>query len=130
MYGPTTVGYIFEGKHMKLGMEANIIIYLSLYKVYVDNVLERYPDLLQEMNNKPNQLSTNINSMDLDSAKVILKIFSTFYESLNQQALYLHNYMVMYEVLLLFAQASHDEDWEWHLSALDKMVPYFFLMTN
>ena len=49
----------------------------------MDYVLERYPDLCQEMSNKANQLSTSINSMDLDSAKVILKIFSTFDESLN-----------------------------------------------
>ena len=98
-----------------------MIIYLSLYKVYVDNVLERYPDLRQEMSKKANQLSTDINSIDLDSAnnylniinaeaKVVLKIFNTFDESLDQQALYLRNYMVMYELLLLFVRASHDED--------------------
>ena len=106
---------------MKREIGANMIIYLSLYKVYVDNVLERYPDLRQEMSRKANQLSTDINSIDLDSAnnylniinaeaKVVLKIFNTFDESLDQQALYLRNYMVMYELLLLFVRASHDED--------------------
>ena len=30
---------------MKRQMQANMIIYQSLYKVYVDSVLERYPDL-------------------------------------------------------------------------------------
>ena len=106
---------------MKREIGANMIIYLSLYKVYVDNVLERYPDLRQEMSKKANQLSTDINSIDLDSAnnylniinaeaKVVLKIFNTFDESLDQQALYLRNYMVMYELLLLFVRASHDED--------------------
>ena len=68
VYGPTAIGQIFEGKHMKRGMEANIIIYLSLYKVYVNKVLERYPDLYQKMRNKANQLSTDINSMEFDSA--------------------------------------------------------------
>ena len=34
--------------------------------------------------------------------------------------------MVVYEVLLLSVQASRVEDWELHLPALDKMVPYFF----
>ena len=54
--------------------------------VYVDNVLERYLDLRNEMSNKAKQPSININSMDLDSAnnhpnkinadtKVILKTF-------------------------------------------------------
>ena len=106
---------------MKREIGANMIIYLSLYKVYVDNVLERYPDLRQEMSKKANQLSTDINSIDLDSAnnylniinaeaKVVLKIFNTFDESLDQQALYLRNCMVMYELLLLFVRASHDED--------------------
>lgn len=58
--------------------------------------------------------------------KSYLKIVSAFDESLNQQAVYLHNYMVMYEVFLLFVQASHDKNWELQLSALDKMVCYFF----
>ena len=39
------IDQIFEGKHLKRGMWVNIIIYLSFYKVYVDNILERYPDL-------------------------------------------------------------------------------------
>ena len=136
VYGPTTIGQSFEGKHMKRGMEANMIIYLSLYKVYVDNVLERYPDLRQEMSSKAKQLSTGINSTDLDSAnnhlnkinaeaKFILKMFSTFHESLDQQALCLCNYIVMYEVLLLFVRASRDEDWK-----LIKWYPIFSLMTN
>ena len=52
MYGHATIdNAIFEGKHIKRGMEANMIIYLR-----------------QEMSNKANQLSTDINSMDLDSA--------------------------------------------------------------
>ena len=65
---------------MQRGMEVNIIIYLSLYKVYVGNVLERYPDLHQEISNKTNQLSTDINAMDLDSAKSVLnqKLSSKF----------------------------------------------------
>ena len=62
--------------------------------------------------------------------KSYLKIVGAFDESLNQQAVYLHNYMVMYEVFLLFVQASHDKNWELQLSALDKMVRYFLLMTN
>ena len=92
-----------------------------MYKVYVDNVLERYTDLHQELSSKTNQLSTDIKSMDLDSAKIhlneinaeaklILEIFSTFDESLDQQALYLRNYIVMYEVLLQFVRASHAKD--------------------
>ena len=68
MYGATTIGQIFEGKQLKRGMETKMIIYLFLYKVYVDNVLERYSDLHQEISNQANQLSTGISSMDLDSA--------------------------------------------------------------
>ena len=65
---------------MQRGMEVNIIIYLSLYKVYVGNVLERYPDLHQEISNKTNQFSTDVNAMDLDSAKSVLnqKLSSKF----------------------------------------------------
>lgn len=45
MYGSTTIANIFEGKHKKGRMVGKMIIYLSLYKVYVDNVLEKYADL-------------------------------------------------------------------------------------
>ena len=45
VYGSTTIANIFEGKHKKGRMVRNMIIYLSLYKVYVDNVLEKYADL-------------------------------------------------------------------------------------
>ena len=138
VYGPTTLGQILEGKHMKRGMEAHMIIYLSLYKVYVDNVLERYPGLRHEITTKANQLSADISSMDLDSmknhhkeisaeTKRILEIFSTYDESLNQQALFLRNYMAMYEVLLQFVRSSREEAWEMHLSSLDNMVRYFFV---
>ena len=56
LHGATSIGDISDGKHMKRGMLANMIIYLSLYKVYLDIALERYADLCQEMSNKSNQL--------------------------------------------------------------------------
>ena len=33
-YGTTTLGQILEGKHMKRTMEAHMVIYLSLCKIY------------------------------------------------------------------------------------------------
>ena len=82
---------------MQRGMEVNIIIYLPLYTVYVGNVLERYPDLHQEISNKTNQLSIDINVMDLDSAKSVLnqKLSSKFLVylmnlSINKHCIYIY----------------------------------------
>ena len=44
-----------------VGKHDYLPITLSLYQVYVDDVLERYPDLRQEMSSKANQLSNNNN---------------------------------------------------------------------
>lgn len=41
---------------------------IIVYKVCVNNILERYPDLHQELSNKASKLSTDISSVDLDSA--------------------------------------------------------------
>ena len=33
----------------------------------------------------------------------------------------------MYEVLLLFTRATHQGNWNLHLSSLELMIPYFFV---
>ena len=55
-----------------------------------------------------------------------LKKIKQFDEGLNYQAKFLRNYMNMFEVLLLFIQASRKENWELHLTSLELMIPYFF----
>ena len=40
IYGPSTLGQIIDGKHMKRGIEAHMAMYLSLYSVYVKEALK------------------------------------------------------------------------------------------
>ena len=39
-YGTTTMGQITDGKHMYRALEAHMILYLTLYKNYVQNLVE------------------------------------------------------------------------------------------
>lgn len=136
IYGPTTLGQILEGKHMKRGMEAFMTLYLSLYKLYLDSSLDPYPEIRDTMKKHAQELPSN---MDKESAQenfkqmllhfranTILEKFKTFDESLDQQGLFLRNFMLMYETLLQFVRSSREEHWELHLSSLDAMIPYFF----
>ena len=56
----------------------------------------------------------------------LLKKIKQFDEGLNYQAKFLRNYMKMFEVLLLFIQASCEDNWELHRASLELMIPYFF----
>ena len=48
-----------------------------------------------------------------------------FNNSLQQQALFLYNYMVMFESLLLFVLASRQSLWKLHLASLHNYTKYF-----
>ena len=45
VYGPTTLSQILQGKHIKRGMEAHMVIYLSRYKIYLENFIELHPEV-------------------------------------------------------------------------------------
>ena len=39
IYGPITIEFIKEGKHIKRGIEAFTRLYLSMYKLYIEHFL-------------------------------------------------------------------------------------------
>ena len=43
IYGPTTLSQILNGKHMKQGFEAHMILYLSLSNLFYNDLLKVYP---------------------------------------------------------------------------------------
>ena len=51
---------------------------------------------------------------------------SQFDLSLSNQARFYHNYMDLFEVILLFIRASREQSWELHLQSLNLLCPYFF----
>ena len=50
IYGPTTLGQIIDRKHMKRCMEAHMIRYLFLNKLYLKSALEKHPQFLDYIN--------------------------------------------------------------------------------
>ena len=54
----------------------------------------------------------------------IFQSFQQFEDRLNNQLKFLNNYMKMYEVLLLFTRATHQGNWNLHLSSLKLIQLY------
>ena len=137
-YGSTTLSQILNGKHMKQGFEAHIILCLSLSNLFYNDLLKVYPLTQLNLADELAKLKGNIQSSkeflkDLFNESLskvqddgLLKKIKQFDEGLNYQAKFLHNYMKMFEVLLLFIRASREENWELHLAFLELTIPYFF----
>jgi len=136
-YGPTTLGHILNGKHMKRGIETHITLYLSLMKIYLatfgDKIASNH-DLESIKKNIADSLMGNEEMREIFDESCLGLIKEKLFQCLESdgrlfknQALFLWKYMEMFEILLLFLRASREEIWELHLASLDAMVPYFFL---
>ena len=124
-YVSTTLSQILNGKHMKRGLEAHMILYLSLSNLFYNNLLKVYPLTQINLADKLAKLKGNIQSykgylkelVNESLSKMqddgLLKKIKQFDEGLN------------YQVLLLFMRSSHKENWELHLVTLELMIPYF-----
>ena len=136
-YVSTTLSQILNGKHMKRGLEAHMILYLSLSNLFYNNLLKVYPLTQINLVDKLAKLKGNIQSskgylkelVNESLSKMqddgLLKKIKQFDEGLNYQVKFFLNYMKMSEVLLLFIRSSHKENWELHLVTLELMIPYF-----
>ena len=111
-----------------------MVIYLSLYKIYLQNFFELHPEMKLRIIEKTQMLFTKMNLTEALWSKVLadlrnkglFDVFSNFDNTLKGTSLFLRNYMLMYEVLLDFVRANHEENWNLHLTSLDAMIPYFF----
>jgi hypothetical protein len=118
IYSTTTLGQILEGKHMKRAMEAHMVIYLSVCKIYLEQFFKKHPEASQrltEITNSLLQINLQEITMDRFEASVtalkndgILEAFQKFDQSLQQQAQFLRNYMIMYEILLQFVRENRE----------------------
>ena len=50
IYGMTTLGHILEGKHLKRAMEVHMVIYLSLCKIYLEQLFGKHPETTSNRN--------------------------------------------------------------------------------
>ena len=121
-YGSTTLSQILNGKHMKRGFEAHMILNLSLFNLFYNDLLKVYPLTHLNLADELAKLKSNIHyskgslkelfneSLSKMQDDGLLKKIKQFDEGLNYQAKFLRNYMKMFEVLLLFIRASREEN--------------------
>ena len=142
IYGPTTLGQIIEGKNMKRGVEAFSTMYLALFSLHVKeilkdddmnvpNITDKIKDIAQSLNLKdPNSQVENSTIHEelctfLKDSNINKKM-NDFSHSLKQQSLFLYNFMIMFESLLLFIRSSRQSLWKLHLASLNNFTKYFF----
>ena len=142
IYGPNTVEHIKNGKHMKRSFEHFLTLYVSLYKIYLNDLIEQNLLIERELREGVITAITGLNDyrnaekVELikthESLVAILQslnfqeIQNNFDASLNHEAQFLRIFMRMFEYLLLFIRATRQQMWELHLASLHELVKYFF----
>ena len=123
---------------MKRGFEAHMILNLSLFNLFYNDLLKVYPLTHLNLADELAKLKSNIHyskgslkelfneSLSKMQDERLIKEIKRFDEGLNYEAKFLRNYMKMFEVLLLIIQASCEDNWELHRASLELMIPYFF----
>ena len=142
IYGPATLDQILRGKHMKRGMEAHMILYLTLHNRYVSEYFIKQPHNEEKLSSLISKYLLNFDPDITDNSflrekhmdivqdisnEEIFKSLNDFDKQLKHQPKFLRNYMQMFEILLLFTRATMQGLWNLHLTALQLMVPYFFV---
>ena len=109
-YGSTTLSQILNGKHMKRGFEAHMILNLSLFNLFYNDLLKVYPLTQLNLADELAKLKSNIHyskgslkelfneSLSKMQDDRLLKEIKRFDEGLNYEAKFLRNYMKMFEV--------------------------------
>ena len=130
IYGENTLKQILQGKHMKRGIEAHMVLYLGLSKMCydecfknddnvegIDRIMETMQKLavvpfenIMEYQNLNNELVKEIEQQN------ILSKLQQFRNELINQARFYNNYMSIFELILLFTRASRQNDWNLHLA--------------
>ena len=142
IYGPNTVEHIKNGKHMKRSFEYFLTLYVSLYKIYLKDLIDQNLLIEKELREGVITAVTGLNDyrnaekVELikthESLVAILQslnfqeIQNNFDASLNHEAQFLRIFMRMFEYLLLFIRATRQQMWELHLASLHELVKYFF----
>lgn len=140
IYGSTTLGQILDGKHMKRGVEAYTTMYVALFSIFIKEAIddnakwskfeEKIKEAVELLNVQIDKIEENIAihesfTESLDTLGINEKL-ENFTNSLDNQGLFLYNFMIMFESLLLFIRASRQGFWHLHLESLSNFTKYFF----
>ena len=142
IYGPTTIAQIKDGKHMHRVLEAHFSLYLALYKLYIDRLIDSHQTIEKDLNEGVINAITSLSDYHSKTKGVVqsnheklldiidsVDLYHTqqqFDNTLTHQSNFYRNYMLLFESLLLFIRASREQLWNLHLNSLHSLCPYFF----
>ena len=142
IYGPTTFGQIIERKHMKRCLEAYFTLYLALSTILFENVLSfdkekwaelkigflrltnSFLDLQKSQNGEYFKIHNSL--VEVLNSSEFLNQLSAFCSPFTYQAKYLYNFMKVFGILI-FIQASGQNNWNLHLASSNDFCKYFFV---
>ena len=138
--GLAIVEQVKAGKHMKKSVEA----YLALFRRCIEKLLQWNPaigklirnGIVDGVSNLKNHRNLGKSFTQESHASLLRLLDSTdfiaiqdkFDKSLNNQALFLRNFMKMSECILLFIPATRQCIWDLHLASLNEFINYFFVI--
>ena len=142
IYGTTTIAQIKDGKHMYRALEAHFSLYLALYKLYIDKLIDSHQTIEKDLNEGVINAITSLSDYHSKTKGVVqsnheklldiidsVDLYHTqqqFDNTLTHQSKFYRNYMLLFESLLLFIRASREQLWHLHLNSLHSLCPYFF----
>ena len=140
------MGQIKDSKHLYRALEAHTVLYLSLYKIYIETLIDNNilveKDIREGVIDAINELDPKLTKDEVvanhEKVKNLLEkinyntLKSDFDATFHNQPKFYKNYMEMFELLLTFIKVSRQQCWRLHLESLHCMIPYFFAfdMTN
>ena len=125
IYGTTTVEQIKSVKHVYRSFEGYFPLYLSLYKIYLQNFIDTNPlrereicirsGIINSTENLKNYKHHETANYEMNHKEAIdfleninfRGLQDMFDKSLTNQGKYFRNFMIVFELLLLFTRATH-----------------------
>ena len=141
-YDPNAVEQIKSGKHMKRSFEVFLTLYVSLYKIYLNELIDQNLLIEKELREgfitaitglkdyrnaeKVELIKTNESLVAIRQSLNFREIQNNFDALLNHEAQFLHIFMRMFEYLSRFIRATRQQMLELHLASLHELVKHFF----
>lgn len=127
---------------MYRALEAHFSLYLALYKLYIDKFIDSHQIIERHLKEGVVNAITSLSDYHSNTKRVVqlnheklleaiesvdlINMQEEFDNSLTHQSKFYRNYMLLFELLLLFIRASREQSWNLHLNTLHNLCPYFF----
>lgn len=141
VYNPSTVKQFIEGRHIRRGLDAHLMMLQALFILYEDFFFSAHPDLHAVFRSLTNELNLACKKQDNDRIKdVHNKLIETFKSQnvldsmtsfdkqyvLSPVSRMAMQYMKMVIIMFNFIRSVRSGDWEMHLTSLKQFTQYFF----